>query len=319
MHSLAANRGQPSLGATRPSTSIRSAASRLHSSLGNRELTRVIQQSEGSKNGPILQRRPDEGDKASEAAKAEPRVGKIMRVNAPDDPGWVEIKPIYLFISLGEPVRLPHFLKVKVVALLWWPRSMCRITIQEGRYEGHDVVIHRDHLQDDPGSPGYADTRLDVPSGEFYYGGVGPLEAATAPPDKEPDSGEYKLIVPDFPHDKGEPYGPYATTWFLLDGTGDKYLHPGFVSLGCTTVRIKASDTTTWPRVWRYLIDARQADGVVGKITINNPHPIGDDWVKPPDAKAAPDPNPLGGNITGPQGQEVWHPPGTAQGGVPVD
>ncbi len=232
--------------------------------------------------------------------------GAIMRVNAPNDPGWAPVVPNYLMVAKGEPHFFPHFLQVEVIRPHESQADAYLVEAQEGKYEGSDAFIHGSYLMNDPGSPGYAFTTYNIDTQEFFYGGAGPVKAVTHS-GKVPSPGTYDLQVPDYPHDAGAKYGPYATAWFLIGDSGDKYFHPGMISLGCITVEIKMGDTTTWPDIWTYLIDARSKPGVVGTIEITHSPPV-PDWA-----------DPFGGNTTGGPGNQVWHPPGVGQGGVPID
>lgn len=87
-------------------------------------------------------------------------------------------------------------------------------------------------------------------------------------PDKPPNLGTYALEIPDEVHSLGERYldeSPYATTWFRIGNSGDRYLHSGRVSLGCATVK----DLGKWTELYYYLIQSRKGDGKnVGTISI---------------------------------------------------
>lgn len=86
---------------------------------------------------------------------------------------------------------------------------------------------------------------------------VGPLPA-----------GSYDLELPYEAHDIGAPYESqtiFAKTWFRIGHAGDRFLHPGRVSLGCVTI----TDIPRWTDLYTYLIKARKGDGQsVGTITI---------------------------------------------------
>ncbi|HKQ30668.1 MAG TPA: DUF4157 domain-containing protein [Burkholderiales bacterium] len=266
------------------------------------ELTHVVQQSQG---GRALQRSayfdespfdeessgseesafedPFEEETGPEAAPerapsegqpvVEPSFGATLRVFAPYDPGWVKVFPMSSGLTFGETFNLPHFLKVSMVAKHAQNPDLYWVQVKEGRYDGTDVMINAYDLQDDPGDQGYAEAVYNVESATFYYGGdfSDPITTAATHPSKVPLSGVYDIQVPDYPHKAGKEYGPFATSWFLVGNGGDKYLHPGFYSLGCATIQIKIGDEVTWPRIWRYFIDARSRDGFVGRLTIYNP------------------------------------------------
>ncbi len=77
--------------------------------------------------------------------------------------------------------------------------------------------------------------------------------------------GKHDIEIPDFQHTEyGSGYGAFATTWFRIGHSGDRYLHPGRVSAGCVTI----TDISQWPSIWSYLINSRKDNRSVGEITI---------------------------------------------------
>ena len=195
-------------------------------------------------------------------------IGKEMRVNVPDSPAWAKIVPDYTIFPQGEAFVLSHFVKVKVTGLSEKRLGFVKIEILEGRNKGDTAEIDRANLGPAAASSGPAHTRFTLSSNEFWYGGKGPVKAISHSAKLLP-TGRYDVQIPDYSHDKGDKYGDYATTWFLVGDSSDKYLHPGFASLGCVTVEIKMGDTTTWPAIWKHLISARKDDKYVGDIEIN--------------------------------------------------
>jgi hypothetical protein len=67
------------------------------------------------------------------------------------------------------------------------------------------------------------------------------------------------LEIPDEVHNLGNAYisqSRVATTWFRVGHSGDRFLHTGHVSLGCTTV----TDVPKWTEIYNYLIRRRKGD-----------------------------------------------------------
>jgi hypothetical protein len=205
-----------------------------------------------------------EGDKPpekEEKPKQKMLPGNLFRVDAPASPGWASVDPTYVFTIRGEPREFPHYLKVRVDDATG---SKWNVIAQEGRYNGSDADIDPAKLN---GTAAYASAgkiKFDKAGEQLWYGGNGPVEAFTQDTNPVPD-GTHDLEIPDFQHSLGSKYGDYATTWFRIGHSGDRYLHPGSVSLGCSTVR----ETGKWPDIWRYLIRRRKDDNKsVGTIEV---------------------------------------------------
>lgn len=91
----------------------------------------------------------------------------------------------------------------------------------------------------------------------------GPHAARTDPGNPVP-SGQHDVEIPDFPHEFGSPYGPHGTVWFRIGHSGDRYVHPGKVSLGCVTCLPGA-----WEEMFGILHCARRSDGKsIGTLTM---------------------------------------------------
>ena len=98
---------------------------------------------------------------------------------------------------------------------------------------------------------------LIVKRANYEYGNAGPIATKTDPGNPVP-TGTYDLEIPDEVHNLGTTYqgdSPFATTWFRVGHSGDRYLHPGRISAGCVTV----TDTKKWTDVYNYLIKRRAA------------------------------------------------------------
>ena len=108
-------------------------------------------------------------------------------------------------------------------------------------------------------------------AGQLWYGTMdrnSPGLACRLYPSNPPPTGTHDLEIPDEVHSLGSSYlssSKYATTWFRIGHSGDRYLHPGNVSLGCVTV----TALDQWTNIYNYLIGRRKGDGrSVGTIQI---------------------------------------------------
>ena len=184
-----------------------------------------------------------------------------FRVDAPSSPGWASVDPIYRLTIRGEPREFPHYLKVRVddsTGKKW------AVTAKEGRYKGKDVEIDLAKLNGLAAYESAGTIKFDWANEKLWYGGKGPVEAFTQASNPVP-KGTHDLEIPDFQHDDASKYGDYATTWFRIGHSGDRYLHPGTASLGCSTIR----ETSAWPKIWDYLIRRRTGDDKsVGHIEV---------------------------------------------------
>jgi outer membrane protein OmpA-like peptidoglycan-associated protein len=189
------------------------------------------------------------------------RSGKsLWRVSAPSHPGWVSVKPTYLMFSSGEPFEFPHFMLVEENSA---SGSTMNVTTLEGRFQGSDAEMSSSDLMTPVAADPPATAKYDIAAGEFWYGSNGPIAATTDSTNPVP-TGTHPIEVPDFSHRLGSSYGDFGTTWFRLGRSGDRYLHPGRVSLGCTTI----TDTTAWPDIWQYLVSARKDSRTVGELEV---------------------------------------------------
>jgi len=89
----------------------------------------------------------------------------------------------------------------------------------------------------------------------------GPFPAKTDPMNPVP-AGSHDLEIADFPHPYGSGYGTYGMIWFRIGHSGDRYLHPGKVSLGCITC-----EPGNWTTIYQIVHAARLDSKSVGKLT----------------------------------------------------
>lgn len=90
---------------------------------------------------------------------------------------------------------------------------------------------------------------------------AGPFPAKTDANNPVP-TGSHDLEIADFPHPLGSGYGIYGMTWFRIGHSGDRYLHPGKVSLGCITCA-----PGNWTTIYQIVHAARIDNESVGKLT----------------------------------------------------
>lgn len=231
------------------------------------ELAHVVQQSEPGADVALM-RSPDTGLLEEPVSSVPMKSGTVTspaRIDAPSSPGWESVDPQYLLISSGEPFELPHRLRLNYLDDDGCKSGQGRWEAREGRYDGKDVCVADSALvaSSSVTMSGSASAKFDIGAGEFYYGGKGPVEATTDADNPVP-KGMHDIEIPDFQHKLGAKYGDYATTWFRLGHSGDRYLHPGRVSLGCTTIK----QTSEWPKIWEYLISSRKDRQSVGELEV---------------------------------------------------
>ncbi|MCF1475050.1 MULTISPECIES: hypothetical protein [Rhizobium/Agrobacterium group] len=89
---------------------------------------------------------------------------------------------------------------------------------------------------------------------------AGPFPAKTYAADPLP-YGIHDLEIADYPHPAGSGYGALGTVWFRIGHSGDRYLHPGRVSLGCMTCA-----PPNWSDVYRIVNAARRDSRSVGTL-----------------------------------------------------
>jgi hypothetical protein len=90
---------------------------------------------------------------------------------------------------------------------------------------------------------------------------AGPFLAKMDPSNPLP-SGTHDLEIPDFPHRQGTNSVPHGTVWFRIGHSGDRYMHPGSVSLGCMTCA-----PSHWEQIYAIVHCGRLDDTNVGKLT----------------------------------------------------
>lgn len=98
---------------------------------------------------------------------------------------------------------------------------------------------------------------LDGHGNRFHY--AGKSVAVVLDSSNPIPAGTWDIEIPDEFHDLGLGYSSasrFATTWFRIGHSGDRFLHPGSVTLGCATV----TDVSAWTDIYNYLIFARKGD-----------------------------------------------------------
>lgn len=183
-----------------------------------------------------------------------------------DGHGWLKVR----YADGGEYPPLPVYTLVETV-----PSRDGRVhfNILEGRSRGKRASLSNDnYLIDVKGPHGdAAKVYYERRFGELWYGDADrkkpgiPCRVYT---DNPPPLGTHDLEIPDEVHPLGNSYlekSDFATTWFRIGHRGDRYLHPGSVSLGCITV----TDVEKWTSLYWYLVGRRKGDGKsVGTVQI---------------------------------------------------
>ena len=79
--------------------------------------------------------------------------------------------------------------------------------------------------------------------------------------------GFYDIEIPDHSHEGGHNYpeAQFATVWFRIGHTGDRYLHTGTRSTGCITL----VEQKEWDQLYEVIIKGRKGDGIsVGVLEV---------------------------------------------------
>jgi hypothetical protein len=172
--------------------------------------------------------------------------------------GWLVVK------INGGNYSIPMGLKVKLIEER---DERIYFVIQEGSYKGKNASVrsgqffteHRLTLSG-------AELEFDLTTERLTVKGLGSYNAITYSSNPVP-KGSHNIELPDAPHQLGSvytTYSPYATTWFRIGQSGDRYLHPGRISAGCVTV----TDLREWTDIYEYLIYRRSSDYCVGTLTV---------------------------------------------------
>jgi hypothetical protein len=190
---------------------------------------------------------------------------QVKHVTDADGHGWLIVK-----WAEGKTVpAVPQYLRVQPLKTQGGREYF---KVLEGLCAGKEAGVKQkagggSYLADgDPKEPA-ARLKFNRKTKQLWYGDSGPIAAMTDPANKVP-LGTHDLEIPDEVHRLGEPYlkdSRYATTWFRVGHSGDRFLHPGHVSAGCVTV----TDTKKWTDVYDYLIKRRLGDDKsVGRIEV---------------------------------------------------
>jgi hypothetical protein len=181
-----------------------------------------------------------------------------------DGSGWLNAK-------VGSAVQaVPWHLKVKHTS-----RSGGRdmFTPIEGPYNGRSASVKEkstteSYLRSGLSYTGAASVTLKKGERKMKYGSSSWFDAYTDPDNPIP-AGTHVIELPDAPHSGGNGYtgqSAFATTWFRVGSSGDRYLHPGRVSAGCATV----TDVSQWTNIYNYLIKSRASTTTVGSLTVQD-------------------------------------------------
>ena len=186
------------------------------------------------------------------------------------DDGWLEV----LTNDSGTKLSLPSGLRADLTKE---EAGRDYLKLVEGLYTGAEVNVKSGYLvATDPQKPAVRMTFKKQAAGPVTIGGQvydkeltiyyrsvasgaeqtkGPFPAKTDP-NNPLGSGTYDVEIPDYPHSLGSSYGVLGTVWFRIGHSGDRYVHPGRVSLGCVTCA-----PGNWPDIYSTIVNARKQDG----------------------------------------------------------
>jgi hypothetical protein len=173
--------------------------------------------------------------------------------------GWLRIK--WEDGKGNYPDVLPFQLKVNVTKV---ENGREHFTVEEGLLKGRKGSVKlkssdgKSFLSDKGEHAKAAEVEFNLTTNKLKVKGVGEFDAITDPDNPMPE-GTHDIELPFEIHHLADKYltdSPFATTWFRIGHSGDRFLHPGQISAGCTTV----TDTKNWTDIYNKLIRARKDD-----------------------------------------------------------
>jgi hypothetical protein len=207
---------------------------------------------------------------ASPAAKepeAESLTASGLRfVTDVDSHGWLKIK---WEDGTTYPDVLPFQLKVDVTKI---EDGREHFTVREGLLKGKKGSVKlkssdgASYLSKTGEHKGPAGLELDLAAATITIKDVGTFSAELDSSNPIP-KGTYDLEVPFEIHHLADRYlkdSPFATTWFRIGHSGDRFLHPGSVSAGCATVL----DHAEWTKIYNHLVRSRKDDQSIGTMVV---------------------------------------------------
>jgi hypothetical protein len=221
---------------------------------------------------------------------------QIRYVTDGDGEGWLLVvpdgeRPETVAANRSRGWSLPMSLKVDLLDIAGGRE---RFRILEGRYSGRIASVRvrgpgQSYLTAIGSHQSSATVNLNRRTQQLRFDGRGPFSAFTQGSNPVP-MGTHDLEIPDAPHVSPVVYrgaSPYFRTWFLIghDLRQGRYLHLGFISHGCATVRPEitrrndprfavrsddelglpipapAAQLADWTDIYTYLIGSRKGDG----------------------------------------------------------
>jgi hypothetical protein len=183
-----------------------------------------------------------------------------------DSHGWLRIK---WEDGTTYPDVLPFQLKVDVTKI---EAGREHFTVKEGLLKGKKGSVKLKAADGDSflsktgDHKGPASLELDLAAATITIKDVGTFSAELDASNPIP-KGTYDLEIPFEIHHLADAYlkdSPFATTWFRIGHTGDRFLHPGSVSAGCATVL----DHKEWTRIYNHLVRSRKDDQSAGTLVV---------------------------------------------------
>ena len=211
-----------------------------------------------------------EADKVCSTCPILPEIRYVTNV---DGKGWL----LVTHDSPSDPAEptfppLPQGLKVEVSKI---ENGREYFKILEGRLKGTTASVSQrnkvgSYLSTVNPHTGPATVVFNRTDGKVRFPG-GELTAITDPSNKTP-IGSWLLEIPYEVHPGGAFYetdSVFSGTWFRIeseshDGVADRFLHPGNITFGCTTV----TDRAGWTSLYNYLIFSRANEKDVGTLQV---------------------------------------------------
>ena len=188
----------------------------------------------------------------------------VTYVSDADGKGWLKVK-----LDTGIIVSLPYMLKV---SLIKETESREHFEILEGSYlgktasvtkrEGGGSYLSASEVHKTGVTVVFNKTSQELTIGSKSYFAI--TDSSNPVP-----SGTWSIEIPDAPHQGGHYYessSKYATTWFRVGHSGDRYLHSGNRSAGCVTVK----KLSGWDEIYNKLIRSRKNKLSVGTLKVED-------------------------------------------------
>ncbi|MGB5944062.1 MAG: DUF4157 domain-containing protein [Leeuwenhoekiella sp.] len=244
------------------------------------ELTHVVQQRKNARS-KTLQRKNNEDEEKNNSNQ------ELERILIPNYPGWLSVDDTDWGLK-GLVKEVPNYIGVEIA------ENKNTIEIKEGKYKGKKAAYKksipdqkvknpedRKHntqysIKKERANDGanlnleYTKNKHNLLDDELIVLGIikglgKDIKFLTQRFNMVP-IGKHDIEIPDYQHTKTAEKGYHATTWFRIGHSGDRYMHPGMMSLGCITV-LNMGD---WEKIYNLLIKSRKSSKSVGTINLTD-------------------------------------------------